>query len=297
MLAFAAGLVMPGLGHLYVGDFVEGVLVLLVVACTVPAAARVASLASPSVALWTLVAAVALAIALYAASAVLAARIAGRGLAPRSRWQRPAVYVLYVAIGYLFVLRPFTADVRNDFFETFVVPSGSMAPTILPGDRLLAKKNVGRGGGTKLWRGALAVFAYPNDRTLTFIKRVIGLPGDRIELDGATLRVNGHDVSLGATTAPAGTANDVSAVREQGDGDPYVVLWQKTGVGGAAPLRFTVPDAQVFVLGDNRARAVDSRRFGTVPIADVKAVAETVWYSAARGESVRWTRVGHVLEQ
>jgi len=195
------------------------------------------------------------------------------------------------------VLRPFTADVREQFFETFVVPSSSMAPTIVPGDRLLAKKNVGRAGGTKLWRGALAVFVYPNDRTLTFIKRVIGLPGDRIEIDGSVVRVNGHDLSLGPALAAPGAGDDVRAVREQGDGDPYVVLWPKNDATGAAPFRFTVPDAQLFVLGDNRARAVDSRRFGTVPLADVKAVAQTVWYSAARGVGVRWARIGHVLEQ
>ncbi|HET7543786.1 MAG TPA: S26 family signal peptidase [Polyangiaceae bacterium] len=57
---------------------------------------------------------------------------------------------------------------------------------------------------------------------------------------------------------------------------------------------FVVPDGHVLVLGDNRAASVDSRRFGTVPVADVKAVARQVWFSISR-DGVRWERLGKVL--
>jgi signal peptidase I len=63
----------------------------------------------------------------------------------------------------------------------------------------------------------------------------------------------------------------------------------------AAASSFVVPDGQVFVLGDNRAVAVDSRRFGTVPLADIQAVARQVWFSSHRGEGVRWGRIGTLL--
>jgi hypothetical protein len=95
--------------------------------------------------------------------------------------------------------------------------------------------------------------------------------------------------------------------RERGDRGDYQVLWPLAegpagGHLGAAPSSapaaassFVVPDGQVFVLGDNRAVGVDSRRFGTVPLADIQAVARQIWFSSHRGEGVRWGRIGTLL--
>jgi signal peptidase I len=214
-------------------------------------------------------------------------------------WQRPSVYALYVAAAYLFVLAPATSRVRRDSLEAFVVPSSSMSPGILPGDRILGDKTVGQTGGTKLWRGALAVFVYPNDRTSTFIKRVLGLPGDQVEIDGTRLRINGRSVSEGPTDEPLSSAfTGLTAYRERGDRGTYTVLWSKLETepnSGRSVANFVVPDGQVLVLGDNRSRSVDSRKFGTVPVADVKAVARQVWFSSSRGDGVRWSRLGKLL--
>jgi signal peptidase I len=199
--------------------------------------------------------------------------------------------------------------VRGGLLETFVVPTGSMMPTILPGDRILADKRVGRRGGVKVWRGAVAVFIYPNDRISVFIKRVIGLPGDRIDIDGARLRVNGKDAASEGGDSEIATLSSpgLRLARERGDRDDYWVLWPvdegpRGGHPGGTPppapaaaSSFVVPDGQVFVLGDNRAAAVDSRRFGTVPLADIQAVARQVWFSSHRGDGVRWGRIGTLL--
>jgi signal peptidase I len=162
-----------------------------------------------------------------------------------------------------------------------------MTPTLLPGDRILADKTVGRRGGTRLWRGAPAVFVSPNDRALMFVKRVIALPGDRVDIDGADVRVNGRALAVAAGPDAAGVAH------EQGDHGPYAVL---PAANDTAAVHLTVPDGQVFLLGDNRASSLDSRRFGTVPLADVKGVARQVWFSAGHGSGVRWGRTGHVLQ-
>jgi signal peptidase I len=280
---------MPGLGQLYAGAPARGAGILLAVGLAVPIAARLA-LAGPArllcfVALLGLVAAV----GLYVCSAVSALRLARKPGPARQPWQRWGVYALYVVAGYLFVLSPLTARARGELLETFVVPSASMTPGILPGDRILADKTVGSVGGAKLWRGALAIFVNPNDRTSIFIKRVVGLPGDKIELGRGRLVVNGRDVGV-----------DEPPSLELGDRGDYEVLWPPataTPAGPAAepPLTLVVPAGQVFVLGDNRGAAYDSRRFGTVPLYDVKGIARQIWFSSHAGAGVRWGRVGKLL--
>ena len=288
LVALGAGLLMPGLGQVYLGDPVRGAGILLAVGLAVPMAARLA-LAGPAsllcfVALLGLLAAV----GLYVCSAAAAFRRASQPGPARQPWQRGGVYALYLVAGYLFVLSPLTARARGELLEAFVVPSASMAPTLLPGDRILADKTVGTLGGAKLWRGALAIFVYPNDRTSIFIKRVVGLPGDRVELGRGHLAVNGRDVAVGAA-------------RERGDRGDYEVEWPGEASGGghvpeAEPaLTLVVPPGQAFVLGDNRAAAIDSRRFGTVPLSDIKGIARQIWFSSHAGAGVRWSRVGKLL--
>jgi signal peptidase I len=209
------------------------------------------------------------------------------------------VYALYIVVGYVFVLAPLTASVRRDLLEAFVVPTASMSPGILPGDRIFADKTAGQPGGTKLWRGALVVFIYPNDRTNIFIKRVVGLPGDHVEITGPNLRINGRSVSRPTVEPLPSTFAGLRAFRERGDRGEYTVLWPQshaTANAAESPVSFVVPDGQLLVLGDNRSASVDSRRFGTVPIADVKAVARQVWFSRSAADGVRWSRLGKLLD-
>jgi signal peptidase I len=292
LLALAAGLVMPGLGHVYGGDFVRGVSCLLAVALAVPAVSRLALHVPVGGLCFTLFAGVSVGIALYVWSAIEAYRRVRRldGEAPRP-WQRPAVYALYAVVATVFVLAPLTRNVREGVLETFVVPSASMMPNVLPGDRIVADKTVGHVGGARLWRGALAVFVNPNDRTQIFIKRVVALPGDRVDIDGGEVRINGSPLAV-----PASGDDAPGVARERGDHGTYAVLRGAASAGMPAVTKLVVPDGQVFVLGDNRAVALDSRRFGTIPLADVKGIARQIWFSSGHGAGIRWGRVGRVLE-
>jgi signal peptidase I len=299
-LALVAGLSMPGLGQLYVGDLPRGLCFLLGVALAVPGAVHLSLLCWPGLLCYVVFAGVLSALSLYVWSvwdAVRAARRGSHGAELRS-WQRPSVYALYVVVSYVFVLAPSTASVRRDLLEAFVVPSASMSPGILPGDRIFADKTIGQPGGTKLWRGAIVVFIYPNDRTSIFVKRIVGLPGDEIELDGTELSVNGRRVSLGPSNEPIASAfAGLRAFRERGDRGEYTVLWpaREEPVSAQGATHFVVPAGQVLVLGDNRGASVDSRRFGTVPVADVKGVARQIWFSVSARDGVRWSRFGKVL--
>lgn len=269
LLALAAALVMPGLGHVYLGDFVSGASLLLAIGLAVPVFARLALWAPASWLCYVMLLGVVIAIAAYACSAQHAFRRAKQApnVALRS-FQRPTVYALYVAVGYAFVLEPASAHARDHWLETFVVPSASMMPAILPGDRFFADKTVGQSGGAKLERGAVVVFVNPNDPRHTFVKRVIGLPGDRIQIAGSTVRVNGAEL----TRADSGEAKSV---------DPATT--------------YLVPSGCVFVLGEQLAHAIDSRTFGPVPLANVKGIARQVWFSHGPNEGVRWSRIGHLL--
>src|SRR5262249_38703394 len=151
-------------GHVYLGDFVRGASYLLGVSVLMPLATRLALHVPAGALAGVAIAGVVGAVGLYVCSAVKAFRLARRAPeVPLASFQRPSVYALFVAVGYLFVLAPFSASAK-DRLETYVVPSGSMLPTIFPGDRVFADKTVGQPGGARLWRGALAIFVYPNDR-------------------------------------------------------------------------------------------------------------------------------------
>jgi signal peptidase I len=132
-----------------------------------------------------------------------------------------------------------------------------------------------------------------------FIKRVIGLPGDKIEIDGTSVKVNGAELrqqevhDLGDASLNRMLELNL-AFRERIGGASYIVLWSKD----LEPqhLSLTVPNGQVFVLGDNRDTSHDSRHFGVLPLADVTAVALQVWFSSSGGDGVRWRRSGKLLD-
>ena len=84
------------------------------------------------------------------------------------------------------------------------------------------------------------------------------------------------------------------AWREKADRGNYAVIWDKNVKQENATI--TVPSGQVFVLGDNRNAAQDSRGFGTIPLSDIIGVAKQVWFSSSRQSGIRWWRVGVVVD-
>jgi signal peptidase I len=301
LVALFAGLLLPGLGQVYNGEPARGAALLFSIAMLLPAAAWLAlhgprPLLSPVIGVGVLVS-----VALYVYSVKAAYRTAARlrdGFVP-GPWNRGTVYFVVFVFGHLFVLSPLAGYAKGHLIETFKVPSASMLPTIMPGERFFADKRAGHPGGVKIRRGAIAVFLYPNDRTTLFVKRIIGLPGDRVELDGSSVKVNGVEIrgeELRDLGDPAlnRLLDQHQAFRESADQGSYTVLWRKDGK--REQLSTVVPSGQVFVLGDNRDSSHDSRHFGTLPMADVTAVARQVWFSADPQDGIRLRRVGTRLD-
>jgi signal peptidase I len=281
LIALFAGLVLPGLGQVYCGDGPRGVAFLLGFALLLPGAAWLAVHGPTALLSWLVLAGVLAALAVYVASVVDAYRTArrlGASFAP-GPWNRGVVYFAMFLLGYFFVLSPLADHTTSHLVQTFKVPSPSMMPTIMPGARFFADKRVGHVGGPKVRRGEIAVFVYPNDRTTMYVKRIIGLPGDRIEIDGNDIKVNGTGLrqeelhQLGSPGRDRLLDQNL-AFRESVDGTNYAVLWRKDAP--PAQLNLTVPNGQVFVLGDNRSTSQDSRHFGTLPLADVTGIARQI---------------------
>lgn len=301
ILASAASLLLPGLGQIYNGEPARGIVLLLVLALSLPAAAWL-GVHGPRRMLLVFVLMGALAtLATYVYSVVAAYRSAARqrdAFVP-GPWNRGVVYLAVFLFGHVFVLGLAAHATRSGLVETFKVPTASMLPAIAPGDRFFADKRVGHAGGRKVRRGDIAVFVYPNDRTTLFVKRIVALPGDKVAIEGTRVTVNGAPLG-GEELHDLGDASlnrlldQHVAIRESGDGIAYTVLWQRNGAHPSVAL--TVPNGQVFVLGDNRDASQDSRHFGTLPLADVTGIARQVWLSIDEHGGIRSRRSGVLLD-
>ncbi len=191
--------------------------------------------------------------------------------------------VIFVPI---FVLR-ILAMLGGPGIDLYDIPSRSMFPTVRLGDYILALANVYPNEVPP--RGQIVVFKYPPDRKTDYIKRVVGLPGDRIQMRAGRLYINEQVVPR----EPAPDA-DVGASE-----DPGLALYRETLPGGATyliaetsddePLDntevFMVPEGHVFLLGDNRDHSSDSREsmgVGHVPLALLRDKPLFVYWSKDR---------------
>lgn len=226
---------------------------------------------------------------------------------PRWRWSVFADYarIVIIAIALFIVVRTFIV-------EAFKIPTGSMENTLLVGDFLLVNKAL---YGAEIpytgmhlpairhpQRGDVIVFKWPKDPTKNFVKRLIGLPGDTVEMRDGEVYIDGHPVReryvvhTEPNTDPSG--------EEFGWQRDFLVRRLEASVGyhpsrnNWGPL--IVPEKSYFVLGDNRDNSYDSRYWGFVPDSMVTGRPLVVYYSYERDAvhdypwltHIRWGRLG-----
>ncbi|EQC44856.1 signal peptidase I [Bacteriovorax sp. BSW11_IV] len=214
---------------------------------------------------------------------------------------------------------------RSSFFEPFRIPSGSMIPTLMIGDFILVNKfsygfklpfsdftffdinfdPIVLFGKERPNRGDVIVFKFPKDTSTNYVKRVIGLPGDEIEIKDKIIYVNGNQLKTeeisGADFLSDMDENfkvynlkffksqigDHSHIIQQDSDNYYTNFYDKT----------IIPEGTYFVMGDNRDFSHDSRFWGFVPESYIKGKAIYVWFSmvlpfSGQEFKLRLSRVG-----
>jgi signal peptidase I len=232
---------------------------------------------------------------------------------------RTIVYAVLIAI----VVRTFA-------YEPFNIPSGSMKPTLLVGDYLFVKKWVygysrhslpfswppfsGRIWSAPVERGDIVVYKVPTDNKTDYIKRIVGLPGDRIQVIGGILHINGQAVQREPIEDWIDEQNQVyhRYVETLPNGVQHVIIEQSddeprfnpdgTPIYNAADntKEYTIPPGHYFGMGDNRDNSADSRAWGFIPEQNLVGRASFIFYSTAAGNlwpvweavpDTRWDRL------
>ena len=190
---------------------------------------------------------------------------------------------------------------RSFVFEPYRIPSESMLPTLLIGDFVVVSKySYGLRLpvlNTRIWetgspqRGDVAVFRKPGAPNVNFIKRVIGVPGDRIVYRDHVLTINGEPVELQQNGQFENEKNAGYVFVETINGVEHEVLLQSSNTRG---FEYTVGDDCYFMMGDNRDRSHDSRfrDIGCIPTANLVGRATRIWMSWRLGDMPRWSRIG-----
>jgi signal peptidase I len=185
--------------------------------------------------------------------------------------------ILIVALILAMIIRAF-------FVQAFKIPSESMRDTLLVGDYLLVTRfnydikvpftDISMADTGDPQHGDIIVFRYPNNPDLNYIKRVIGLPGDTVEIRGKQVFRNGKAIQ-----------------------EPYKRLSRPwTGIEGMDNYhRVTIPEDKFFVMGDNRDESADSREWGFVPRENIQGKAWVIYWSWESLTNIRWSRIGTFL--
>jgi signal peptidase I len=201
--------------------------------------------------------------------------------------------------------------VRTIAFEPFNIPSGSMKPTLLVGDYLFVTKWTygysrhsfpfrwpafsGRIAGAPVTRGDVVVFNEPRDNKTAFIKRIVGLPGDRIQVIGGILHINGEAVKRARIEDWTDIDGAVYAQYEETlpNGVVHRIIEASDNAMFDDTQERVVPEGHYFGMGDNRDNSQDSRVFGFIPAENLIGRAAFIFYSTA-GEG-RWWEIWNWL--
>jgi signal peptidase I len=279
LIAILLSFIMPGLGHIYCGRIAKGITVILFIDALIPAI--LISIFEIHFSGFWLIISMFIGLLLSLFIMVDSGRIAkykseNYVLKDYNKWY---VYLmLYMAI------EIFSNQTSQRFWanimDAFITPSISNYPTLVPGDRVLGNKVAYKTDDPK--RGDMVIFINPSNRSENFIKRVIAVAGDTIEMKDNQVYVNGQQLQQQKLPQsildnirinyPNGRKVEGDVLYEFNGSAKYKIFLSKLSdsriIRDFAPL--IVPKHHCFVLGDNRDASIDSRNFGPIPLATIK---------------------------
>ena len=195
-------------------------------------------------------------------------------LRPFNRWY---VYILILALVWTGENVFFNDFIRNSLAKTFRFPTASMMPTLFVGDHIITNNMIYHFKEPE--RNELITFPYPEDESKIFLKRIIGIPGDIVEMKNKVLFLNGAEIKDDEYTQHV---------------DRKIIDGNTNPRDNFGPL--TVPSDSFFVLGDNREQSLDSRFWGFVKREKVLGKVSVIYWSwnsdVSWSEAIRWDRIG-----
>jgi signal peptidase I len=298
-LAVLLSLIMPGLGQIYCGRFKRGLVLNFLHILPLPIIIGLFSLSdSPALtkmAIVLILAGVMVFLVAIFDSAFLAIRTSAEY--QLKDYNSPVVYVLLILI----VTGGSSGSglyLRNKRLEAYRVPSASCYPTIVPNDRILANKHAYNRKDPA--RGDLVVHINPLNRHMNYIKRVVAIAGDTVEMKDNQLYINGRELSR--RKLPESALDNIritergiqieGEIFEETNGDAKYNIFLMGSLHDKRLVDFekiTVPEHHCFVLGDNRNNSIDSRHFGPVPLATIKGRADYIYWPA-----MDWSHFGKI---
>lgn len=195
---------------------------------------------------------------------------------------------------------------RSFLIEPFRIPSGSLEPTLLVGDFVAVNKFA---YGLRLpvaeqkivpianpKTGEIAVFRWPPEPSYDYIKRVIGVPGDKIGYHNKVLTINGKQAkqTFVEYTIDESSGRPVAKYKEDLNGTVHDIFVRSDVP--AIDFDVTVPEGNYFMMGDNRDDSADSRFWGFVPDSHLRGKAFLVWMSwNSNTDNLRWSKIGRLI--
>lgn len=298
-LALLLSLIMPGLGQIYCGRMKRGLFLNFMILLPLPMILVLFSL-SDSPALMH----IAIILILASSMVILVTIFDSIFLSIRTAadyqlkdYNHPAVYMLLILIvtGGNIYSRLY---LRNQRLEAYRIPAASCYPTIVPNDRILVNKNAYDSKDPA--RGDLIVHTNPNNRHENYIKRIVAIAGDTVEMKNNRLYINGRELSKRKLPESAldniriivkGQPLEGEVFEETNGNAKYNIflmdLAHDNTIGDFEKI--TVPEHHCFVLGDNRNNSIDSRHFGPIPLATIIGRADYIYWPA-----MSWSHFGKI---
>ena len=284
-----------GLGHIYCGRLLKGLVLFFASFAFAPIIVIAAQNADSMLMLAMVVMALLLLLGIFIYALIDAGLLARRlgSSYQRKEYNRWYVYLLFIVVAISYPTN-LASSIRDNVLQAFKIPSQSMAPLILPGDRMLLNK--ARYKIAPVQRGDVVVFVYPDDRRQFYLKRIVAMPGERVEIRDNVVYVNDRPLSQqhadNEQKLNFSLPTQARMMTEDNGHQHYPVIIDPTRPVNMAPM--VVPHGQCIVLADNRQMTTDgerpfgdSREFGPVPLADIMGRVAYIYWPA-----LSWSRFG-----